>query len=62
LLKDYADSLGRLGTPRSFVQSSRELRDGMRIRNYSIRFAKKNLRLEIYEMPGGRLEAFLVRE
>ncbi|HUO60453.1 MAG TPA: serine hydrolase domain-containing protein [Candidatus Acidoferrales bacterium] len=59
-LKDFADSLGPLGTPQSFVQTRQALRGGMKLRVYAIRFANKTLRAWTYEMPDGKLEQYLV--
>jgi len=59
-LKDFASSLGPLGPPQSFVQSSQSLRGGMVYRNYIVRFANKTLRAWTFEMPDGKLEQYQV--
>jgi CubicO group peptidase (beta-lactamase class C family) len=59
-LKDFADSLGPLGTPQSFVQVRQALRGGMKLRVYAVRFPNKVLRAWTYEMPDGKLEQYLV--
>jgi len=61
-LKDYANSLGPLGTPLSFAQSSSSLRGGMTARVYEVKYPAKNLVIIIYEMPDGRLEQYLIAE
>jgi CubicO group peptidase (beta-lactamase class C family) len=59
-LKDFAGSLGPLGTPQSFVQSSQGLRGGMTLRVFVIRFPQKTLRAWTYEMPDGKLEQYQI--
>jgi hypothetical protein len=59
-LKDFASSLGPLGTPQSFVQSSQGLRGGMTLRVFVIRFPQKTLRAWTYEMPDGKLEQYQI--
>ena len=59
-LKDFAASLGPLGTPDSFVQVGQSLRGGMKLRSYQARFAKKILRVWTFELPDGKLEQFQV--
>jgi len=60
-LKDFADSLGPLGAPQSFTQTSQSLRGGMVLRNYSVRFANNRvLRAWTFEMPDGKLEQYQV--
>src|SRR5271167_1331877 len=61
-LKDYAGSLGPLGTPQSFAQSGSSLRGGMTERIYEVKYPAKNLMIIIYEMPDGRLEQYLIAE
>jgi CubicO group peptidase (beta-lactamase class C family) len=57
-LKDFASSLGPLGTPQSFVQTSQGLRGGMTLRVYIVRFPQRVLRAWTYEMPDGKLEQY----
>ena len=59
-LKDFAASLGPLGTPEEFMQTRQALRGGMILRVYSIKFPKTTLQAWTYEMPDGKLEQFLV--
>ena len=59
-LKDFAASLGPLGTPEEFIQTRQALRGGMILRVYSIKFPKTTLQAWTYEMPDGKLEQFLV--
>jgi D-alanyl-D-alanine carboxypeptidase len=61
-LKDYAGSLGPLGTPQSFTASGASLRGGMTERIYEVKYPTKNLVIIIYEMPDGKLEQFIVAE
>lgn len=61
-LKDFAAGLGPLGSPTEFVQVNQELRGGMTLRAYRIRFARKTLRAWTYEMPDGKLEQYQVAE
>jgi D-alanyl-D-alanine carboxypeptidase len=56
-LKDFASSLGPLATPKEFIQL---LRGGMKLRVYTIKFPKSELRAWTYEMPDGKLEQFQV--
>jgi D-alanyl-D-alanine carboxypeptidase len=59
-LKDFASSLGPLGTPQEFTQDRQALRGGMTIRVYTIKFPKTQLQAWSYEMPDGKLEQYLV--
>jgi CubicO group peptidase (beta-lactamase class C family) len=59
-LKDFAASLGPLGTPEEFIQTRQALRGGMILRVYSIKFPKTTLLAWTYEMPDGKLEQFMV--
>lgn len=59
-LKDFASSLAQLGTPLEFTQTNQELRGGMTLRVYRVRFAQKILRAWTYEMPDGKLEQYQV--
>jgi hypothetical protein len=56
-VKDFASGLAPLGTPQSFVQASQDLRGGMTLRVYIIRFPQKILRAWTYEMPNGEAGA-----
>jgi CubicO group peptidase (beta-lactamase class C family) len=59
-LKDFAAGLGPLGPPTDILQAHQELRGGMTLRVYRIRFAQKTLRAWTYEMPDGKLEQYQV--
>ncbi len=61
-LKDFAASLGPLGSPESFVQVRQALRGGMTMRVYRIKFAKKTLIAVTYEMPDGKIEQYQINE
>ena len=59
-LQDFASSLGPLGTPDAFVQSSQTDRGGMIERVYRVRAGTRALRVWTYELPDGKLEQFQV--
>jgi D-alanyl-D-alanine carboxypeptidase len=59
-LKDFAASLGPLGTPQEFSQTNESLRGGMTLRVYRIKFAQQTLRAWTYEMPDGKLEQYQI--
>jgi len=60
-IKDFADSLGSFGAPKSFDQIQQSLRGGMTLRVYIARFANgKALRVWTFEMPDGKLEQLQV--
>lgn len=59
-LKDFASSLGPLGTPEGFNQVRQALRGGMKLRVYTIKFPKTELRAWSYEMPDGKLEQYQI--
>jgi len=59
-LKDFAGSLGPLGIPEEFIQIRQELRGGMKLRAYAIKFPKTELRAWTYEMPDGKLEQYQI--
>jgi D-alanyl-D-alanine carboxypeptidase len=59
-LQDFAGSLGPLGTPQEFAQTSQSLRGGMIHRLFRVRFSNKTLTINDYEMPDGKIEQFLV--
>ncbi len=62
VLKDYAKSLDRLGNLEDLTKSNETLRGGMTHRNYRARYEKKTLTLNVYVMPDGKYEQFLVEE
>jgi len=59
-LKDFASGLAPLGSPEEFIQTSQELRGGMTMRAYRIKFPTKTLRAWTYELPDGKLEQYQV--
>lgn len=62
VLGDFGASLGPLGEPASFTESSRENRGGMVHRVFAIEAGGKKLRMETYIMPDGKFEQCLVRQ
>ncbi|MGI8743285.1 MAG: serine hydrolase domain-containing protein [Bryobacteraceae bacterium] len=61
-LQDYRTSLSVLGKLGSVVRQNETLRGGMIHRTYRAQFEKKNLFLNVYVMPDGKYEQFLVIE
>lgn len=59
-LKDFATGLGPLGAPTEFAQVAQQLRGGMTLRVYRVRFPQKTVRAWTYEMPDGKLEQYQV--
>ena len=59
-LRDCKASLGPLGKLRSVTGVSENLRGGMTHRSYRAEFARKSLQLNIYVLPDGKYEQFLV--
>jgi len=59
-LADYAASVGSLGEPAKFEQASVSLRGGMTHRIYVVGYPQKTLQINIYEMPDGKFEQFLI--
>jgi D-alanyl-D-alanine carboxypeptidase len=59
-LKDFASSLGPLGTPIDFTQTRQALRGGMKLRVFEVKFPGKTLQAWTYEMPDGKLEQYQV--
>jgi CubicO group peptidase (beta-lactamase class C family) len=59
-LQDYSSSIGPLGEPKRFEQTSMSLRGGMTHRNYIVGYGQKTLMLNIYQMPDGKFEQFLI--
>jgi D-alanyl-D-alanine carboxypeptidase len=59
-LQDFASSLGPLGTPTSFIQSSRQERGGMTFRLFRIGFHDKTLDVWQRTMPDGKIEQYQV--
>ena len=59
-LKDFAASLGPLGTPLEFVQNRSDLRGGMTLRIFRVVCRQKVMRAWTFEMPDGKLEQYQV--
>lgn len=59
-LKDYSASLTALGEIESFKQTSNSLRGGMTHMSYEVKFPQKTVGINIYQMPNGKFEQFLV--
>jgi D-alanyl-D-alanine carboxypeptidase len=57
---DYRSSLGPLGDPLTFRQTSEDLRGGMIFRAFLIQYPTRRLRLTTYTYPDGKLEQYLV--
>ena len=59
-LKDFASSLGPLGSPTEFTQASKQDRGGMTFRLFEVRFPQKTV--EVWEriMPDGKIEQYQV--
>jgi D-alanyl-D-alanine carboxypeptidase len=49
-----------LKTAQEFVQMCQDLRGGMTLRVYLVKFAEKTLRAWTYEMPDGKLEQYQI--
>ena len=61
-LRDIRTSLTNLGALKAVTRTGESLRGGMTHRSYRAEFAKKNVRLNIYVMPDGKFEQFMVEE
>ena len=59
-LKDYSTSLTALGEVQSFRQTSNSLRGGMTHMGYEVKFKDKTVGINIYQMPDGKFEQFLI--
>ena len=59
-LTDYSTSLTALGEVQSFKQTSNSLRGGMTHMGYEVKFPQKTVGINIYQMPDGKFEQFLV--
>ncbi len=59
-LKDFGNSLGPLGTPTEFTQTTKTERGGMTFRSFDVQFPQKTL--EVWEriMPDGKIEQYQV--
>ena len=61
-LHDYRDSLERLGNLQLLVKQSEQSRGGMTQLSYRAHFASNSVVLNIYILPDGKFEQFLVEE
>lgn len=59
-LNDYSTSLTALGEVQSFRQTSNSLRGGMTHMSYEVKFPQKTVGINIYQMPDGKFEQYLV--
>jgi CubicO group peptidase (beta-lactamase class C family) len=59
-LRDFADSLGKLGAPSSFTQAAQNLRGGMVFRRFAVTAGGRNLTVTAFYMPDGKIEQFLI--
>ena len=62
VLKDFASSLTPLGKLQSVTKAAEQLRGGMSHRSYRAQFEKRTVSLNVYVMPDGKYEQFLVVE
>jgi CubicO group peptidase (beta-lactamase class C family) len=59
-LRDFASSLGPLGAPTEFSQSSRQDRGGMTFRSFVVHFPQRTVALWERIMPDGKIEQYQV--
>jgi D-alanyl-D-alanine carboxypeptidase len=62
VLQDFAASLQALGKLQAVTKTNEQLRGGMTHRSYRAQFEKKTVLLNVYVMPDGKYEQFLVEE
>jgi len=62
VLQDFAVSLQNLGKVQTVTKTNEQLRGGMTHRSYRAQFEKKTVLLNVYLMPDGKYEQFLVEE
>ena len=60
-LKDFASSLGPLGSPTEFSQTAKQDRGGMTFRLFEVRFPQKTVEVLERIMPDGKIEQYQVR-
>jgi CubicO group peptidase (beta-lactamase class C family) len=60
VLKDFAASLASLGKLEDITKTNEQLRGGMTHRSYRAQYENKTVLLNVYVMPDGRYEQFLV--
>jgi D-alanyl-D-alanine carboxypeptidase len=61
-LNDYRDSLSRLGALQVLIRQAEQLRGGMTHVSYRAHFANNSVELNVYILPNGKFEQFLVEE
>ena len=61
-LEDSRASLTALGKLKKVTFQSENLRGGMTHRVYRAEFEKKTVQLNVYVMPGGKFEQFMVED
>jgi D-alanyl-D-alanine carboxypeptidase len=61
-LKDFASSLGALGSPQEFVQTEHSVKNGLVSRSYRIKFANQTLAARTAENQTGKLEQYVVEK
>lgn len=60
-IRDFADSLGPLGAPEEFNQTSHSDRGGMGFRAYQVKFhSGKAVRITVRDMPDGKIEQYQI--
>ncbi len=59
-LEDFQSSLGPLGNPEKFTQTSQHERGGMLERSFRVEFKNKTLKVWTFQMPDGKLEQYQV--
>lgn len=62
VLKDFAASLAPLGKLQDVTKTNEQLRGGMIHRGYRAQYESKTVSLNIYVMPDGRYEQFLIEQ
>jgi D-alanyl-D-alanine carboxypeptidase len=59
-LRDFASSLGPLGKPEGFKQTSQRDRGGMTFHGFEVKYPRKTLAIWERDMPDGKIEQFQV--
>ena len=59
-LKDFADSLGKLGAATEFTETGESLRGGMTARRFRAVAGGKTLSISTFWMPSGKIEQYIV--
>ncbi len=57
-LRDFASSLGPLGSPAEFTQTNKQDRGGMTFRSFEVRFPQKTVMVWERIMPDGKIEQY----